>query len=93
MLNRTLVVATIGFFANRHFTFQYDGQIINSGLRYLIAQLLGYLSNLLMLVLFVDWLGFAHQVVQAWAIMVVAILLFTLLKFLSFQLIQKNWGD
>lgn len=70
--------AIIGFFANRHFTFGHNGNIGNAGIRYLLAQLLGYFLNFILLSLFVDWLGFPHQVVQAIAIVVVALFLFTL---------------
>ena len=76
--------ALIGFFANRRFTFCHDGSIGMAGLRYLFSQLLGYLLNLSLLVLFVDWLGFAHQLVQAIAIIVVAIFLFVLSRFFVF---------
>lgn len=78
------VGALIGFFANRRFTFCHDGSIGMTGLRYMFAQLLGYLLNLSLLVLFVDWLGFAHQLVQAVAIIVVAIFLFVLSRFFVF---------
>ena len=76
--------ALIGFFANRRFTFCHDGRIGVAGMRYMFAQLLGYLLNLSLLVLFVDRLGFAHQLVQAVAIVVVAIFLFVLLRFFVF---------
>ena len=76
--------ALISFFANRRFTFRHDGRIGVAGVRYLFVQLLGYLLNLTLLVLFVDWLGFAHQVVQAVAIFVVAIFLFVLSRFFVF---------
>lgn len=78
------VAALIGFFANRHYTFQHDGHIAIAGIRYLLAQLSGYLLNLLLLVLFVDWLGFAHQIIQAVAIVVVAVFLFVLFRVFVF---------
>ena len=79
-----LVGAVISFFANRRFTFRHDGRIDVAGIRYIFVQLLGYLSNLTLLVFFVDWLGFAHQIVQAVAIVVVGILLFTLSRLFVF---------
>ena len=78
------VGAIIGFFANRHYTFGHDGHIGAAGVRYLFVQLLGYLLNLSLLLLFVDLLGFAHQIVQAVAIIVVAILLFVLSRLFVF---------
>lgn len=68
--------ATIGFLANRRFTFQHNGHIGMAGIRYLIVQLLGYLLNIFMLAFFVDRLGFPHQIIEALAIVVVAIFLF-----------------
>lgn len=78
------VVSLIGFFANRHFTFRHDGRIGTAGIRYLFAQLLGYFLNLIFLFIFVDCLGFAHYLVQAFAIVVVAIVLFMLSRFFVF---------
>lgn len=76
--------AAISFIANRRFTFHHDGRIGLAGARFLIAHVLGYLLNLLLLVLFVDWLGFAHQLVQAIAIIVVATFLFILFRVFVF---------
>jgi putative flippase GtrA len=50
----------------------------------MIVHLMGYFLNLLMLVFFVDWLGFAHQFVQAAAIVVVAVFLFVLFRVFVF---------
>lgn len=74
------VGASISFFANRRFAFRHDGSAGTAGVRYLLAQLAGYLLNLVLLLLFVDWLGFPHQIVQAIAIVVVAIFLFIVLR-------------
>lgn len=76
--------ALIGFFANRRFTFRHDGHIGVAGARYLLVQLSGYLLNLCLLLLFVDWLDFPHQIVQAIAIVMVAIFLFVLLRIFVF---------
>ncbi|CAD86081.1 MULTISPECIES: GtrA family protein [Betaproteobacteria] len=78
------VGASIGFFANRRYTFRHDGHIGVTGVRYLLAQVAGYLLNLVLLLLFVDWLGFPHQIVQAIAIIVVAIFLFVMSRFFVF---------
>lgn len=76
--------ALTGFFANRRFTFRHHGRIDAAVLRYAVAHLSGYLLNLLLLVLFVDWWGFPHQIVQAVAIVVVAIVLFALSRYFVF---------
>jgi putative flippase GtrA len=79
-----LVGASISFFANRRFTFFHDGHIGVAGIHYILAQIAGYLINLGLLVLFVDWLHFPHQIVQAASIGIVAIFLFLMLRFFVF---------
>lgn len=78
------VGASMGFLANRRFTFRHDGGIGVTGVRYLLAQVAGYLLNLVLLLLFVDWFDFPHQIVQAIAIVVVAIFLFVVLRLFVF---------
>lgn len=78
------VGASVGFLANRRFTFRHDGGIGVTGIRYLLAQVAGYLLNLVLLLLFVDWFDFPHQIVQAIAIVVVAIFLFVVLRVFVF---------
>lgn len=46
--------------------------------------MMGYLLNLILLLLFVDWLDFPHQIVQGIAIVVVAIFLFVVLRIFVF---------
>ncbi|MGE7368949.1 GtrA family protein [Neorhizobium sp. NPDC001467] len=79
-----LTAAVIGFFANRRFTFDYRGRVLGAGARYGVAQLLGYLINLLSLVLFVDVLGVRHEIVQIGAIAGVAVFLFLVSKLYVF---------
>jgi putative flippase GtrA len=86
LLYFTGVVAN--YFANQRFTFSHKGSVRATGFRYLVAQFLGYFTNFILLVLFVDVFGFSHQIVQAVAILVVALLLFVLLRSYVF-VIQK----
>ena len=76
--------ATIGYVGNRRFTFEHNGDRLNSGLRYLVAHLLAYLINLAILIIFVDHLAYTHQWVQGAAIFVVAGFLFMAFKFFVF---------
>lgn len=76
--------AIIGFFGNKRFTFRHNGHIGTAGIRFLIAQLLGYLLNLLLLMVFVDKLGFPHQIIEAFAIVTVALFLFLISRFFVF---------
>jgi putative flippase GtrA len=77
--------AMVSFFANRRFTFRHDGHIGAAGIRFAAVQVAGYLLNLTLLVIFVDRLGFAHQLVQAIAIVVVAVFLFLLTRAFVFK--------
>lgn len=76
---------SIGFLANRRFTFQHHGGIGVTGIRYLVIQISGYILNLSLLLLFVDWLGFSYKFVQAIAIIVIAIFLFFTLRVFVFS--------
>jgi len=77
--------AAISFSGNRRFTFSDKGRVVGSGIRYAMAQLLGYLLNFLILWIFVDKLGQPHQLVQFVAIFVVAGFLFASLKLFVFR--------
>ena len=72
------------FFANRTWSFNHRGSGHSALARYVIAYILGYLFNLTLLWLFVDQLHQPHQIVQAIAIVLVAISLFTMHKFWVF---------
>lgn len=84
-----LLGATIGFIGNRRLTFAYTGSILGSGTRYTLVHLAGYALNLGILVLFVDLLGYPHQIVQAIAIFTVAAFLFIMFKVFVFRSFQK----
>jgi putative flippase GtrA len=76
--------ATVGFFGNRRWAFSHEGTLLGAGTRYLVAHLFGYMFNFLILLTFVDMLGYSHQIVQAVAIIVVAGFLFVVFKFFVF---------
>lgn len=76
------VVQTFAF--NKGWSFGYEGAHRAAFLRYCSVYVLGYLINLLALFVCVDLLDWAHQLVQAIMICVVAVLLFLLQKFWVF---------
>ncbi|MBF0460467.1 MAG: GtrA family protein [Magnetococcales bacterium] len=78
------VGAAIGFVGNRNLTFSYKGSLIRSGIRYIIVHCVGYVINLVILIVLVDRLGYPHQWIQAMAIFVVAGFLFLAFKFFVF---------
>jgi len=80
-----IIGASIGFIGNRKWTFAHRGDSFSAVLRYMLAHLSGYLLNYLILFTFVDRLGYAHQWVQAVAIMIVAGFLFIVFKYFVFR--------
>lgn len=83
-----IIGAVIGFIGNRKWTFAHHGDSTSAALRYVLAHLLGYLLNFLILFTFVDRLGYAHQWVQAAAIIIVAGFLFVAFKYFVFREIR-----
>ena len=85
--------AAIGFWGNKKLTFSHEGNVLSAGIRYILAHCLGYLINLAVLVVMVDRLGYAHQWVQAVAILIVAAYLFVALKFFVFKRAAPSNAD
>lgn len=85
-----IVGALMGFFGHRKWTFTHQGAMLGSGARYFIAHCLGYLLNFLLLLIFVDKLGYPHQWVQASAIFVVAGFLFVVFRYFVFPKSQNK---
>jgi putative flippase GtrA len=85
-----VVGALAGFFGNRLWSFQYQGAVLQNFMRYIVAHVLGYGLNFLMLSLFVDRLLFPHQLIQAIAILSVAGFLFIAFKFFVFPMSAKS---
>jgi len=80
-----IIGASIGFVANRKWTFAHGGNVGKAAVGYVAAHMSGYLLNFLILYIFVDRLGYAHQAVQAMAIIIVAGLLFVVFKYFVFH--------
>jgi putative flippase GtrA len=79
-----LIGATVSFFGNRRITFSHAGSGPKAAIRFGLVYFLGYLLNLTLLIVFVDKLGYPHQLIQAISIFSVAALLFLSLKFFVF---------
>jgi len=57
----------MGFLTNRRFTFRHDGGIGVTGVRYLLAQVAGYLLNLVLLLLLAgveSWQGYRRKALE-----------------------------
>lgn len=84
--------AAIGFIGNRQWAFKHRGSVLQSALRYGAAHLCGYGLNLCMLFYLTDRLGYPHQLVQALAVVVVAIFLFMALNLFVFPRSSHTGG-
>ncbi|MCU7875792.1 MAG: GtrA family protein [Candidatus Thiodiazotropha sp. (ex Lucinoma borealis)] len=80
------------FLLNRYWTFNHQGQIHTALIRYVTIYLIGYIVSFSGLYIFVDMLGFSHQLIQGLMIVLVAILLFTLQRVWVFnQSLDRSW--
>jgi putative flippase GtrA len=75
-----LAGASFGYLGNRQWTFYYSGRVIPALIKYIIAQFSGYWLNFFLLYILVDQMSYPHQIVQLFAIFVVAGFLFIILK-------------
>jgi putative flippase GtrA len=76
--------ALISYLANRRWTFDHKGHAGQSLGMYAGMHVFGYFLNLLILYVFVDLLVFPHQLVQLFAIFLLAGTFFLLSKFVIF---------
>ena len=72
----------VAFYLNKKWSFSHKGRILTSAVRYLIAYVGCYVLNVFALKYFSGYLGYSHLVVQAIAVLIIALLLF---------LAQKLW--
>jgi putative flippase GtrA len=78
------VGAITAYFGHSKYAFAYQGKHTYALVRYIIAHLIGYGVNFLMLYILWEKLKFPHQAVQAVAIVVVAGVLFLLFRYFVF---------
>jgi putative flippase GtrA len=79
-----LVGVSAGYLCHGKWTFRIEKRTLTSFPRFVLAHLFGYLTNLLLLFYFVDIVGFPHQLVQLFAIFIVALQLFLTFKIYVF---------
>lgn len=75
----------LSYLFNRRWTFKYRGARGYSLMRYVMAYGFGYMINLSALLIFVDYLHLAHEIVQGCMVFAVAIVLFLLQKYWVFR--------
>lgn len=78
------ISAVTAYFGHARCSFAYSGRASLGMVRYAIAHLIGYGTNIGMLYFLSDRLGYPHQMVQAAAIMVVAGILYLLFRYFVF---------
>lgn len=76
--------AVTAYFGHVKYSFAYSGRTSHGIIRYAIAHLVGYGTNIAMLYVFSDLLMYPHQLVQAAAIVVVAGILYLLFRYFVF---------
>jgi putative flippase GtrA len=87
------VGAIIGFIGNHKVTFRHQENLLGTGVRYAIAQFLGYCMNFSILIVLVDKFKYNHQWVQGIAILIVAGFLFFACKYFVFRKFNhKKWS-
>ena len=79
------------FLFNKRWTFGHRGACGSVFARYCIVYGLGYVVNLLVLILLVDQVGLQHQWVQGVMILIVAVVLFTAQRYWVFP--EELRGD
>lgn len=78
------------FVFNKGWSFRFAGAATPALVRYATAYALGYVINLLALMLFVDQAGLPHQLVQGVMIVVVAVMLFLAQRYWVFPHAPKS---
>ena len=72
------------YFFNKSWSFGHTGESRAAFIRYVLAYLSGYVLNLAVLAIFVDVLGYPHQLIQGLMILLLAGYLFVLQKYWVF---------
>jgi putative flippase GtrA len=78
------------FLVNRSWSFQHSGVAHTAFIRYVLAYVIGYFVNLGVLWLAVDQLRLPHQMVQAMAILLVAVCMFLFHKYWVFAPVRST---
>jgi len=77
------------FIFNKKWSFRHGGNAAGAFTRYATAYAAGYVLNLFALWLFVDRMGFPHQIVQGIMIVTLAVFLFLAQKFWVFATVNR----
>ena len=75
----------LAFYLHKTFSFGHKGQVTASAFKYLVAYVGCYLLNVGMLAYFSGYLGIPHWIVQAGAVVSIALLLFIVQRYWIFR--------
>lgn len=75
----------LSYLMNSRWAFESGGSGRGVFVRYLLVYAFGYVLNLSLLIIFVDFIGFSHQIIQALSVGILAVLLFFLQKYWVFS--------
>ena len=78
------------FVFNKKWSFRFGGAAAPALVRYAAAYAIGYVVNLLALMLLVDQVGLPHQLVQGVMILVVAVMLFLAQRYWVFPQVARS---
>lgn len=81
--------AMFSFYGNLGFTFKYTGNPNTAKVKFIFSHLAGYLINIIILHIFVTKLTYPHELIQLFAICIVAIYIFFISKLFIFKDIVK----
>jgi len=84
------VAAVSAYFAHAKYSFNYQTGRTSAKFRFILAQIIGYLVNIIMLSVLVERFEYPHQMVQAAAIFVIAGVLFFLFRFYVFPVVKTK---
>lgn len=77
--------AITSYFGHAKYVFSFNGRYWNGFARFVISHCAGFGINIGILYLFWNLLGYPHQLVQAFAILIVASVLFLLFRYFVFD--------
>lgn len=75
----------ISYIGNKKWTFSHEGSNKQAAFRFILAHVIGYLINLMLLYVLVDLYGYPHQYVQILAISILVFYFFIALKLYVFS--------
>jgi len=75
------------YYFNKKWSFNYHGRLSSSAIRYLVSYIGCYALNVVVLEFFSGYLGFSHLIVQAVAVVMIALVLFLAQKFWVFKVL------